>query len=63
MSHPWFNDLNRADIMSKKNPSPYIPALKENLAYFDPMLVSGEVGVSVVPKAQQDLIRQSDKDF
>ena len=63
LSHPWFNDLNREEVMTKKNKSPYIPKLQENLAYFDPMLVHGEAGMSVVPKAQQDIIRAKNKDF
>jgi len=56
LAHKWFNDIDREKVMNKSIPSPYVPKVKGDLAYFDPSLVHGEVENSVVPKAQQEII-------
>ena len=59
MAHPWFADLSQDDVLGKKIPSPYIPKVKENLHYFDPMLTTcEETEASIVPKEKQDIINE-----
>ena len=51
LAHPWFNDIIEDEILNKKIKSPYVPEVKENLFYFDPMLTaSTDITDSVLPK-------------
>ena len=60
LSHPWFAELNQADVLAKKIPSPYIPKVETDLHYFDPMLTtSTETAASVVPKDKRAIIDKS----
>jgi len=43
LAHKWFNDIDREKVMNKSIPSPYVPKVKSDLAYFDPSLVHGEI--------------------
>lgn len=58
LAHKWFVDIDREAVVNKSIPSPYVPKVKGDLAYFDPSLVTGEVESSVVPKAQQEIIQR-----
>ena len=51
--------MSQDDVLGKKIPSPYIPKVKENLHYFDPMLTTcEETEASIVPKEKQDIIKK-----
>lgn len=53
LAHKWFADLDREAVYKKSMPSPYVPKVQGDLAYFDPALViDGEVKSSMVPSAQ-----------
>ena len=36
LAHEWFADIDRKAVMEKSIKSPYVPKVKEHLAYFDP---------------------------
>ena len=64
LAHPWFADLSQDDVLGKKIPSPYIPKVKENLHYIDPMLTTcEETEASIVPKEKQDIINKGKNQF
>lgn len=63
LAHKWFADLDRQAVMNKSIPSPYIPKVKSDLAYFDPSLLGVETEASVVPQAQKDIITKGAKEF
>ena len=50
LEHPWFNGIDLYEVLNKQVKSPYIPEVKENLFYFDPMLTaSTDNTISIVP--------------
>ena len=57
LSHPWFSDIDQAELLAKKIKPPYVPEVKENLFYFDPLLTAGtNAEETMLPKERQDLI-------
>ena len=60
LAHPWFNDIIEDEIINKKKKSPYIPEVKENLFYFDPMLTAAKnITDSVLPRERVQLIKEN----
>ena len=64
LAHPWFAGLDQDQVLHKKVKSPYIPEVKENLYYFDPLLVNvEEPQTSIVPQERQELIKKNQSQF
>ena len=58
LAHPWFADLNKDDIMSKRLTSPYVPSVKSDKEYIDASLKSQvEAEMSVMPPESVEMIR------
>ena len=39
LAHPWFADLDINALLEKRLTPPYVPTLKDDLAYFDSNIV------------------------
>ena len=64
LSHPWFSDIDQAELLAKKIKPPYVPEVKENLFYFDPLLTGGtNAEETILPKERQDLIDKNSNLF
>ena len=64
LGHEWFNGINSYDVLKKQIKSPYIPEVKENLFYFDPMLTAAtDNTASLLPKERIDLIEKNKEQF
>ena len=64
LSHPWFSDIDKTELLAKKIKPTYVPKVKENLFYFDPHLTHGKSAKeTILPKERQDLIDKNSNLF
>lgn len=64
LAHPWFADLDIAQMEARKLEPPYKPEIKDELAYFDQKLVNQtELAESVLPMQQKAVINAGQHNF
>jgi len=58
LSHPFFSDINVADLLKKKVTPPFVPKIdnSKDLSNFDANLVQENLTESIIPSAAQQII-------
>ena len=65
MSHPFFADLNTAELLNKQIPAPYVPAIQNqaDIANFDSEVTNQGLGESIIPAADKALVKNKKDAF
>jgi hypothetical protein len=68
LGHPWFADLDMANLLAKKEPSPYVPKIdgSKDLSHFDEEVTNESLKESILPEESINLImdkKDAFKDF
>ena len=65
LSHPFFADISREDLLSKKVKAPFIPEVRDadDTSHFDERFQQLEALESVIDQSKQQLVEQHKDDF
>ena len=64
LSHKWFASIDMDKLLKKELPSPYIPKLSADFAYFDPKLTAlQEVPDTILPTEKIAMVNKGKHNF